>query len=1067
MQKRNIGEYRPGKIEKKWQQEWRKSNLYRVDRKKGKKHYILVELTYSSGDLHLGHWFAWSAPDAYARFKRMQGANVLFPVGGFDSFGLPAENAAIKQEIHPSDWTNKNIRTMRKQFATLGPSFDWESEVITSDPRYYKWTQWLFLQLFKAGLAYRAEVTSNWCPKCKTVLANEHVVNGCCWRHTETQVEQKKVDQWLFRITKYADKLIWPKKLKVNWPASMVEAQNNWIGRSEGVRIEFKIQNSKFKIPVFTTRADTLFGATFVILAPELPLVQRITKKVYRDKVTKYIRLSKKKLERERLTEVGDKTGVFTGAYAVNPANGEKIPIWVAEFVIMEYGTGAIMGVPAHDERDFEFAKKYKLEIKPVVIPERDYEDSNAKSYYKKRSKIHKSLLLKLAKEAFKARKKMIVHGGWAVFLHTGIQFRDFEDLDLIIKENELSWWKKTLLSEDLKISNMFPEGKNPKYYFQATKKDTHVDVLTIRAEKGKSVVWLGGETPEVTKYSFEDVFEKKTLQGIPVFVARKDYLYMWKVERVKNEIRWKEQADFLFMGYRSYESQGKLINSGKYSGMKSEAAIEKIIKDLEKKKLGKQDVQYHLRDWTISRQRYWGAPIPIIYCRNCFKNKQLETRNTKRRLKEGIDYAVFGGKEYMVHPVPEKDLPVKLPYKVDYTPTGKAPLATAPSFVNTSCPECGGKAMRETETMDTYVDSSWYFLRYPDPDYDKGPFNPSLTKKWLPLDIYFGGPEHILGHTLYARFITKVLHDLGFLPFDEFAKVRRNHGVILGPDGFRMSKSRGNVVNPDAEVVKYGADSVRLFLCFLGPHDKGGPWSREGIEGMHRFLGRVWRLVTEYKDLVLVEGNDAKEVMVKQHQTVKKVSEDIEKLHFNTAIAAIMEFLNLLREKAADADSALSGSSSTRPREAAGGVRSATRTLHSASSESQINKLTNHRSSKMRCAEWDEALSVLVQLLAPFAPHITEEVWVNILGEKFSIHTSNWPKYKKELVKEETVTIVVQVDGRLRATLNVSRQKSKVKSEVVKLSKGDSRVKKWLKGKKIKATVFIEGKLVNFVTNP
>lgn len=822
-----VAKFDHKEIEKKWQRKWKEKKIYRADNSSAKKYYLLVELAYTSGDLHMGHWFAWTAPDILARFRRMQGQNILFPVGGFDAFGLPAENAAIKKGIHPRDWTYKNIEVMRKQFETMGPSFDWEKEVITSDPEYYRWTQWIFLKLYKAGLVYKAKMISNWCPECKTVLANEHVVNGCCWRHTETKVIQKEVPQWLVAITKYADKLIWPKVPSADWPQEAMEAQNKWIGKSEGTVIKFKIQNLKFKIEVFTTRLDTIFGATFLVLAPEHPLSLKLATPEHINEVKKYIDDASKKMEIQRLEEAKNKTGVFTGSYAVNPLSGQKIPIYIGDFVLLNYGTGAIMGVPAHDQRDWEFAKSYKLEVKEVVSP------------------------------------------------------------------------------------------------------------------TGKS---------------------RGTLTS--------------------------SQADY-----------GVLLNSGIYSGIKSEDAIVRIAQELERRRQAEKKIFYHLRDWTISRQRYWGAPIPIIYCKDCG-----------------------------VQEVPEEDLPVVLPKEVDYTPTGKPPLASAKEWLKVDCPNCGKEAQRETETLDTYVDSSWYFLRYPDPKNSKEPFNKKLINAWMPIKIYFGGPEHILGHTLYARFITKVLKDLGYLEFDEFTKVRRHHGVILGSDGVRMSKSRGNVVNPDDEVKKYGADAVRLYLCFLGPHDKGGAWNREGIEGSHRFLQRVWNLVTQYLDLVLVEENDARDVLKAQHQTIQKVTKDIETLRFNTAVAKIMEFVNLLYEK---------------------------KTINH-------QQLTNKH--KFRCAEWDEALRVLVKLIAPFAPHMAEELWVEVLGEKFSVHKSAWPEFNPEFVQESEVTVVIQVNGKLRGEIQGQSEKLIVQSEVEKKARENENIKKWLKGKTINKTIFVPGKLINFV---
>lgn len=848
------------RIESQWQKKWKSTNLYAADNKKSEKYYSLVELTYSSGDLHIGHWFSWTAPDVFARFQRMRGKNVLFPVGGFDSFGLPAENAAIKHSIHPRDWTNKNIKNMRKQFSSIGPSFDWKKEVITSEPGYYRWTQWLFLQLYKNNLAYRAKALSNWCPKCQTVLANEHVVNGCCWRHTDTVVLQRQVDQWFFRITKYADRLIWPEKPKVDWPQSIIEGHNKWIGKKEGITITYKVGGTKETISCWTSRPDTNFGATFIVLAPDHPQVLSLTTKQNLQSVKKYIEIAKKRTQRERLIEAREKTGQFTGSYAINDLNGQMLPIWISDFVLMEVGSGAVVGVPGHDRRDFEFAKKFHLPVKRVVI------------------------------------------------------------------------------------------GKD----------GNKSEIFTI------------------------------------------------------NEVQ---------------EEEGRMVNSGFLDGLDIHEATTKIMDYLEKKGWGKRKTYYHLRDWSISRQRYWGAPVPIIYCNNCW-----QTRNSKDlsiNLKEGIDYAILDdGVQYIIHPVPEKDLPVNLPYKVDYTPTGKPPLATSASFIKTKCPVCGKYARRETETLDTYVDSAWYFLRYPTPSYNKGPFDPKFVNDWLPLEVYFGGSEHILGHTLYARFITKVLHDLGYLKFDEFAKKRINHGIILGPDGYRMSKSRGNVVNPDIEVEKYGGDAVRVYLCFMGPHEQGAPWSREGIEGTHRFLKRVWNLLTEYKDLVIIEKEDALKVLKTQHKVIQKVTKDIEGMHFNTAVAALMEFLNLLYDKVG---------------------------VNNSDSEKSLHR------SNIRCAEWDAAVETLVLLLAPFAPHITEELWVNVLKKDFSVHKQPWPKFDPDLIKEEKVTIPVQVNGKLRGTIVVDAEESENKVKVVETAKNDDKIAKWLSGE-VKKVIFVPRKLLNFV---
>ncbi len=853
--------YNHQEIEKKWQKIWEKENIYSVDVDKDKNpYYLLVELTYTSGDLHMGHWFAWTAPDIYARFKRMQGYDVLFPVGGFDAFGLPAENAAIKHGIHPKVWTYKNIKKMREQFKSMGPSFDWEKEVITCDPGYYRFNQWLFILLFKNGLAYRAKVWSNWCPECKSVLANEHVENGCCWRHTSTFVEQKLVDQWLFRITEYADKLIWPKKPKVDWPKSCIEGQNNWIGKSEGVDIKFKVQNSNLKIEVFTTRPETIFGATFLVLAPEHPLSLKIASEKNKDEVKKYIKESLKKLERVRLEQSREKTGVFTGNYAINPLTKEKIPIWIADFVLGSYGKGAVMGVPGHDSRDWEFAKKFNLNIKTVI-----------------------------------------------------------------------------------------------------------------------------------------------------------------KAKATKNQ---------------AYEGEGILINSHEFSGLSSKLAKKKISEYLIKKGFAKKSVQYHLRDWTISRQRYWGAPIPMIFCQNCASKKKSWFTQTKinSKLKSILNWNHFGW-----YPVEESELPVILPENVDYTPTGKPPLATAKDWVKVECPECKSLATREVETMDTYVDSSWYFFRYPTPKNEKFAFDKKVVNKWMPIKIYFGGPEHILGHTLYARFITKYFYDLKLINFDEFALRRFHHGVILGPDGYRMSKSRGNVVNPDEQVRKFGADAVRVYIAFLGPHDKGGAWKTEGIEGSYRFLNKVFRLFIENRD-IYVSKKDARPLYAFMHKTIRKVTKDIEKIQTNTALAAIMEYLNFLKNLA-DKNSKFKAK------------------------KNEGKSLAEGRRKVIRCSEWDEALRTLIYLLAPFAPHLTEEIYQKYfsIGSKFvSVHLQSWPKYVEELTFEKKVNIAVQVNGKLRSVLNI--EKGLAKEGVTKLAKKDPKVKKWLEGKKVKSIIFVPDRIINFV---
>ncbi len=802
----NMNKYIPSQIEPKWQKKWKDSQLHFTDLTQAqKKYYVLVELPYTSGDLHMGHWFTFTIGDILARFKRMSGFNVLYP-NGFDAFGLPAENAAIKKGIHPRDWTYANMERMKDQFETLGTSIDWTKTMIACDPKYYKWNQWIFLKMLERGLAYRGKLLSNWCPKDQTVLANENVEDGKCWR-CGSIVEQRQVEQWLLRITDYADKLIWTNPPQADWPKSLIAAQNDWIGRSEGALIRFN------GLEVFTTRQDTVFGATFVVISPEHPLLAEFVTAEQEQAVKAYVEKAKRKSELER-KESKEKTGVFSGSYVKNPFTGEDVPVWVADYVLTGYGTGAVMGVPAHDKRDFEFAKKFDLLIKRVIE---------------------------------------------------------------------------------------------------------------------------GGDLP--------------------------------------------------------YEGEGMLVDSGKYSGMPSEEARKKITEGIETDHLGKAAVQYHLHDWSISRQRYWGTPIPIVHCNKCG-----------------------------TVPVPEKDLPVELPYeirssasqnKVDYAPQGKPPLAAAEDWVNTTCPKCGGPAKREVETMDTFIDSAWYFFRYLDPENDKEIFDKRLISEWMPLEIYIGGPEHTLGHALYSRFFTKFFKDLGLINFGEYAKKRIHHGTILGPDGARMSKSRGNVVNPDEEVKKYGADSIRVYLMFLGPIDIVTPWRPEGINGVYHFLQRVWGLFEKVADDVQVTDKD----LFQTHRAIKRVTEGLEEVKFNTAIAALMEWLNHLSRK------------------------------------EQVAK---------------EEYRTFLLLLAPFAPHIAEELWQELKATKkddfWSIHQQSFPKFDSRYLQSDQLQLVVQVNGKLRDTILIDKDIVGNRKGVEKLASEASNVRRFLEGKTVKKIVYVEGKLINFV---
>ena len=803
-----VKKYQASEIEPKWQKKWDQDKLYAVDLDAPKdKYYLLVEFTYPSGDLHIGHWFAFAVPDVLGRMKRMQGYNVFFP-NGFDAFGLPAENAAIQRGVHPKDWTLSNIEKMTKQFSLMGAIANWDNRVLTCEPEYYKWNQWIFLKMLEKGLAYRGKSLANWCNHCQTVLANENVEAGNCWR-CHNPVVQKEVDQWFLKITDYAERLLWDDNSAVEWPKPVREGQNNWIGKSEGCEIDFPIKNSPDQIKVFTVFAETIFGVTYMVLAPEHPLVEKLTTKDQKSQVFKYLEIAKKKSELDRTSLDKEKTGVFTGSYCINPVNGKEVPIWVADYVIGTYGTGAVMGVPGSDHRDFDFAKKYDLEIIKVI---------------------------------------------------------------------------------------------------------------------GKSA---------------DDQSEIKDTSGVL--------------------------------------EEGWIVNSGQFNGLKTpEVARDKVKDYLEEKGYGKRKVQYHLHDWSISRQRYWGTPIPIIYCEDCGTVA-----------------------------VPEKDLPVELPYEVEYAPKGKPPLATAEEWVKVKCPNCGKDAKREVETMDTFVDSSWYFLRYVDNHNNKEIANKKRLADWLPVEIYFGGAEHTLGHTLYSRFFVKFLKDIGVLDFEEYAKKRVHHGVILGPDGSRMSKSKGNVINPDEQVKEYGADSVRLYLCFIGPYDIVAPWNPSGMGGVYHFLQRVWDLADK-----VGKGELTSKDLQMMHKTIKKVTEDLENIKFNTPVSALMEYLNYL--------------------------------------------------SKKETVSKEEYKTYLI-LLAPFAPHITEELWQQ-LGEKDSIHQQSWPKFDKVYLEEEEVSVAVQINGKVRETLLIGKDILNNKEVVEKMALESTKVQKFLEGKSVKRTVYVPGKVLSLV---
>jgi len=855
--------YRPQLIETKWQNEWEKENLFRVTEDPNKEKYYLLEMfPYPSGKIHMGHVRNYTIGDVVARYKRMIGKNVLHPMG-WDAFGLPAENAAIENNTHPAKWTYDNIDAMKKQLKRMGFSYDWEREFATCDPEYYKWEQLVFLKMYEKGLAYKKRTFVNWCEKCQSVLANEQVENGRCWRHTEQEVTIKEMDSWFLKITDYAEEILEYCDKLPGWPERVLAMQRNWIGKSYGAIIKFPLVGSDEVIEVFTTRQDTVYGATFLCFAPEHPMLKGIIKGLPQEKeVLDFIKKTLKMDSYMRTADYTEKEGVFTGRYCLNPVTGEQIPIYVANFVLFDYGTGAIMAVPTHDQRDFEFAKKYGLPLRVVIKP---------------------------------------------------------PDRDL----------------------------------------------------------------------------DEETMT-------------------------------------EAYVEEGILVNSGPFNGQKNLEALDSIAEYLESKGMGYKTVNYRLRDWGISRQRYWGAPIPIIYCDKCG-----------------------------TVPVPEEDLPVVLPLNLDMRPNGGSPLPFEPSFYETTCPKCKGKARRETDTMDTFVESSWYFIRYACPDYDKGPIDRDRAEYWMPVDQYIGGIEHAILHLLYSRFYTRVLRDLGYISVSEpFTNLLTQgmvcketqecpeHGylypeevtegkcsicgkeVIIG-NTVKMSKSKKNVVDPQSMIDAYGADTVRMFCLFAAPPEKDLEWSEQGVEGAYRFLNRLWHLVVENLERVetvgVYDGNEpidgpVRSLHRKTHQTIKRVTNDIEnRFHFNTAIAAVMELIN------------------------------------------EVNQFLHGNQEKDEIA-WSvvrEAIETAMVLLSPVVPHITEELW-HMLGHENFLLTQPWPRYDPKALEEEKRLVVLQVNGKVRSRIELPASCDDKEIEEAALS--DERVKRFVGDKQVKKVYVIKKKLVNVV---
>ncbi len=977
--------FNPKDIEPKWQQIWDEQQTYEADLQSEKPKYIAMSMfNYPSGaGIHIGHAMNYTISDVMARYKRQQGYESYHPVG-WDAFGLPAENYAIKSGVSPQQSMAKIIPGYHKQYKAMGWSNDWSKEISTHQPIYYKWTQWIFSQMYKHGLAYQDARMQWWCDKCQTVLANEQVIDGKCWRHDgpdDPLVEKKEVKQWFFKITDYADELLEATDA-LDWSEVVKTAQKNWIGRSKGAEITFEVashqspvanpgdkrqetRDSEDSITVFTTRPDTIFGATFMVLAPEHELVSKLTVESEKSKVESYVKQATKKTEIERQASK-EKTGVFTGAYAINPASGEKIPIWVADYVLAGYGTGAIMAVPAHDERDHEFATKFDLPITQVVVWAEDDAHNPPQEGFENVE-----------------RETVIVH----------LKDRSTGKYALLN-------WHGTLEGITTAIMGGIEDGQTPE----------DAALMEIKEEAGLDNVKIIGKTRwlTVSRYCASHKKQNRTAISYGLLAEVESLDHQEKISESEQNLHtlvWVDKdkvADTLTPDHQKYvweqlwneevyTAEGELINSGVYDGMKSSDAREKIVADLAEKGLGEEKTTYKIRDWSVSRQRYWGAPIPIINCEKC--GPQL---------------------------VPDEQLPVVLPELEDFQPSGdgRSALARATDWLEVDCPSCGGKAERETDTLDTYICSSWYMLRYFDPFNEEKIFNSEIANKWMPIDFYNGG-DHATAHMIYARFVTRFFHKLGLVDNPEPFKRFLFNGKVTASDGTNFSKSKGNGVDP-LEIIEqgYGADALRTYLMFAAPLDLWIRWDPKGVPGTYRFLSRVWNLVQEYQEAKdnkpkAANGDALRRII---DPAVKKVTEDLEDQKYNTAIAAMMK---------------------------------ATNDLYSLKAEAGIGG-----------QDWRLALSSLVALVAPFAPHTAEELWQD-LGNDSSVHIDTWPKWDEKYLVSDKVTIVVQVNGKVRSQIEIEADSDE--QTVVDLAKSDSKVAAHLSDKQIVKTIYVPNKLINF----